>query len=123
MLVTDQCTRVGFGPFVQQHFGHAVVAAVCRHVQRGKVVQCDVINLCVVLQELLDAVHVVPLCCHVDWRQAILQKKEKVLTLSSLTKREATCLVMETNNRSKKRWQEGSMAVWLMDHTLSLSFT
>lgn len=72
---TDQCPRVGFGPFVQQYFGHAVVAAVCCHMQRGKVVQCDIIDLCVVLQKLLDAVHVVPLCCHVDWRQAILQNK------------------------------------------------
>lgn len=75
--VTDQRPGVGFGSFVQQHFGHAVVAAVCRHMQRGEVVQCDVINLRVVLQELFDAVHVVPLCCHVDWRQAILQKKQK----------------------------------------------
>lgn len=74
-FVTDQRPRVGFGPFVQQYFGHTVVAAVCRHMQRGKVVQCDVIDLCVVLQKLLDAVHVVPLCCHVDWRQAILQTK------------------------------------------------
>ena len=63
--VTDQCPRVGFGSFVQQHFGHAVVAAVCRHMQRGEVVQCDVINLCVVLQELFDAVHGAPLCGHV----------------------------------------------------------
>lgn len=38
-------------------------------------VQRDVIYLCVVLQELLDAVHVVPLCCHVDWREAILQER------------------------------------------------
>lgn len=71
---TYQGPWVGFGPFVQQNFGHAVVPAVCCHMQRGKMVQCDVINLCVILQKLLDAVHVVPLCCHVDWREAILQK-------------------------------------------------
>lgn len=49
MFVTNQSPRVGFGPFVQQYFGHTVVTAVCRHMQRGEVVQCDVINLCVVL--------------------------------------------------------------------------
>lgn len=76
MCVTDQRPRVGFGPFVQQHFGHTMVAAVCCHMQRCKVVQCNVINLCVVLQKLLDTVHVVPLCCHVDWRQTILQERK-----------------------------------------------
>lgn len=77
MFVTDQCPRVGFGPFVQQHFGHAVVAAVCCHMQRGEMVQCDVVDLGVVLQKLLDAVHVVALCCHVDRRQAVLQIKRR----------------------------------------------
>lgn len=82
MFVTDQCPGVGFGPFVQQHFGHAMVATVCRHMQRSEMVQCNVINLCVVLQKLLDAVHVVTLCCHVDWRQAILKKKQNMLILN-----------------------------------------
>lgn len=62
MLVTDQCPGVGFGPFVQQYFGHALVATVCGHMQRGEVVQCDIVYLCIVLQKLLDTVHVVPLC-------------------------------------------------------------
>lgn len=58
---SNQSSRVGFGAFVQQYFGHAMMPAVCCHMQRGEVVQSDVINLCVVLQELLDAVHVIPL--------------------------------------------------------------
>lgn len=45
----DQRPWVGFAAFVQQYFGHAVMAAVCCHVQRGEVVQRDVINLSVVL--------------------------------------------------------------------------
>lgn len=45
----DQRPGVGFAAFVQQYFGHAVMAAVCCHVQRGEVVQRDVIDLSVVL--------------------------------------------------------------------------
>lgn len=73
---TDQGSGVGLGPFVQQHFGHAVVAAVCGHVQRCEVVQCYVVNLGIVLQQLLNALHVVTLRGHVDRRQAVLQKNQ-----------------------------------------------
>lgn len=73
---TDQGSGVGLGPFVQQHFGHAVVSAVCSHVQWREVVQRYVVDLGVVLQQLLNAVHVVTLCCHVDRRQAVLQENQ-----------------------------------------------
>lgn len=73
---TDQGSGVGLGSFVQQHFGHAVVAAVGSHVQRREVVQRYVVDFGVVLQQLLNAVHVVTLCRHVDWRQAVLQENQ-----------------------------------------------
>lgn len=39
-------------------------------------VQRDVVDLCVVLQQLPDAVHVIPLSCHVDGGQTILEETE-----------------------------------------------
>lgn len=77
VCATDQCSGVGFGALVQQDFGHAVVPAVCRHVERREVVQSDVVDLCVVLKELLDAVHVVALRRHVDRRQAVLKEQDE----------------------------------------------
>ena len=47
---THQGSGVGFGTFIQKHLGHPVVAAVGGHVERGQMIQGDVINLCVVLQ-------------------------------------------------------------------------
>lgn len=82
---TDQGPGVGLGPFVQQHFGHAVVATVRGHVQRREVVQRDVVNLGVVLQQLLDAVHVVTLRRHVDRRQAVLQENQERVSKTSDT--------------------------------------
>lgn len=75
-ITTDQGSGVGLGLFVQQHFGHAVVAAVCGHVQRCEVVQRYVVNLSIVLQELLNALHVVTLRRHVDWRQSVLEENQ-----------------------------------------------
>lgn len=123
VLVTYQCPRVGFGPFVQQYFGHVLVATVCCHMQRGQVVLCHIIYLCVVLQKLLDTVHVVSLRWHVDWREAILQNKNKinVLNLSSSVKQEVTRVVVKTNSWSKKQQQEGSVAVF-RSHTHTLIY-
>ena len=71
---THQSASVSLGPLVQQHFAHAVVTAVGRHVEGGQVVQGDVVDLRVVLEELPDAVHVVALGRHVDGGQAVLER-------------------------------------------------
>ena len=70
-----QRAGVGLRPLVQQHFSHAVVAAVRRYMQRGQVVQRDVIDLRVVLQQLANAVQVIPLSRHVDRRKPVLRER------------------------------------------------
>lgn len=70
-----QGTGVGVGSLVQQQFGDTVVAAVSSHMQGGQVVQCHVIHGSLVLQQVLDTFHVVPLGCHVEWGQSILWPK------------------------------------------------
>ena len=42
-----------------------------------QVVQCDVIDISVILQQLPHTVHVIPLGRHVDGRQTILQERER----------------------------------------------
>lgn len=51
-----------------------------RYMKRGEMVQRDVINLCVVLQQLPDTVHVIALSCHVDGGKTVLQAESGVET-------------------------------------------
>lgn len=51
-----------------------------RYMKRGEMVQRDVINLCVVLQQLPDTVHVIALSCHVDGGQTVLRTESGVET-------------------------------------------
>lgn len=52
---TYQCSNVRVGLLVQQKLSDSVVATVSGHMQRCEVVQCDIINRCLVLQQEFDA--------------------------------------------------------------------
>lgn len=67
-----QGTGVGVGSLVQQEFGDTVVATVSSHMQGGQVVQRHVIHGSLVLQQVLDTFHMVPLGRHVEWGESIL---------------------------------------------------
>lgn len=52
---TYQRSNIRIGLLVQEQFSDSVVAAVSGHMQCCEVVQCDIINGCLVLQQELDA--------------------------------------------------------------------
>lgn len=61
-----------------------MMAAVGCHVERGQVVQGDVVYLCVVLQQKSDTVKVVSLSRHVNWRQAILGEEGREVVVKEM---------------------------------------
>lgn len=67
-----QGASVGIRSLVQKEFGDTIVATVRGHVEGGQVIQCDVVHGSFVLQEVFDALHVVPLGRHVKRREAVL---------------------------------------------------
>lgn len=50
-ICTYQCSNIRIGLLVQQKLCDSVVATVSRNVQCCEVVQCDIINRCLVLQQ------------------------------------------------------------------------
>lgn len=50
-LNSYQCSCIGIGLLVQEELSYSVVATVSCDVQRGKVVECDIINRRLVLQQ------------------------------------------------------------------------
>lgn len=48
---THQGPRIRLGALLEQDFGHPVVATVGSHMQWGQVIQCDVIDVGVILQQ------------------------------------------------------------------------
>lgn len=75
VFVLYQRPGVGVGPLVQQQFGDSVMTTMCCHMQCCQVVECDVINWCLMLQKMFDAFNMVTLCRHVERRQPVLKSE------------------------------------------------
>lgn len=69
---THQCFGIRISFLVQENLGDFVVATVGSDVQRSQVVIGDVVHRHVVLNQELNTVQVIPLCCHVQRRQTVL---------------------------------------------------
>lgn len=76
-LATHQGFGIGVRFLVQEDLGDFVMPTVGSHVEGSQVVIGDVIHGHVMLEEKLDAVQVIPLCGHVQWRQSILEHIRK----------------------------------------------
>lgn len=68
-----QCFGIRICLLVQQNLGNLVMATVSGYMKCGQVVVGHIIYGYVVLNQELNAVEMVPLGRHVQWRQAILE--------------------------------------------------